>query len=114
MNYQANISAVAAMAMQREAHMTQDGIRPALCYLINGGRHVYQPVYRAHGYAMIHGDYYSSPSFAIQDALQSDRLSDLAHERELVNAGIKDDGRVSIVEFDWKKNRIMVFREIRE
>jgi hypothetical protein len=42
---------------------------------------------------MVHGDYYSSPSFAIQDALQPDRLSDLAHGSVLVNAGIKDDGR---------------------
>jgi hypothetical protein len=93
MNYQTNIPAVAAMAMQRQAHMTQDGIRPSLCHLINGGGHVYQPIYGAHRYAMVHGDYYSSPSFAIQDALQPDRLSDLAHEREHVDAGIKDDGR---------------------
>jgi hypothetical protein len=93
MNYQANIPAVAAVAMQRKAHMTQYGIRPALCHLINGGRHVYQPIYRAHRYAMVHGDYYSSPSFAIQNALQPDRLSDLAHGSVLVNAGIKDDGR---------------------
>jgi hypothetical protein len=62
---------------------------------------------------MVHRDYYSSPSFAIQDALQPDRLSDLAHERELVNAGIKDDGRFSIGKFEWKKilNRIMDLRE---
>jgi hypothetical protein len=99
MNYQANVAAIAAVAMQRQAHMTQDGIRPALCHLINGGRHVYQPFYRAHGYAMVHGDYYSSPSFAIQDALQPDRLSDLAHGSVLVNAGIKDDGRLSIGRF---------------
>jgi hypothetical protein len=98
MNYQTNISPVAAVAMQRQAHMTQDCIRAALCHLINGGRHVYQSFYWAYGYAMVHGDDYSSPSFAIQDALQPDRLSDLAHERELVNAGIKDDGRLSIGE----------------
>ena len=62
---------------------------------------------------MVHGNYDCPASFAIQDTLQPDRLSDLAHERELVNAGIKDDGRFSIGKFEWKKilNRVMDFRE---
>jgi hypothetical protein len=40
MNYQTNVAAIAAVAMQGQAHMTKDGIRPALCHLINGGWHV--------------------------------------------------------------------------
>jgi hypothetical protein len=45
---------------------------------------------------MIHGNYDRSVSFAIQNALQSDRFSDLAHGQNHVETEIKDDGRAML------------------
>jgi hypothetical protein len=73
--------------------MSQHGIGAALCYLVYNGGHVNQPGYGAYRYAVIHGNYDRSMGLAIQDALQSDRLSDLAHGQEHVKTEIKDDGR---------------------
>jgi hypothetical protein len=99
-NDQSNISTIASVAMQRQAHVSQNGIGSTLSYLVHCGGHVNQPGDRAHRYAMIHGNYDRSVSFAIQNALQSDRFSDLAHGQNHVETEIKDDGRAMVCKKD--------------
>src|SRR5512137_1022057 len=96
MNDQSDISSIASVTMQRQAHVPQNGIGSTLGHLVHCGWHVNQPGDRAHRYAMIHWNYDRSVSFAIQDALQSDRFSDLAHEQKHVETKIKDDGRAMV------------------
>jgi hypothetical protein len=93
MNDKSNITPIAPMTMQRQAHVSQNGIGAAFGHLVHCGWHINQPGNGAYRDAVIHGNYYRSVSLAIQDAFQPDRLSYPAHGEKHVDTKIKDDGR---------------------
>ena len=80
MDDQTDIASIASVAVQRQAHVSQNSIGSALSHLVHCGRHVRQAGDGAYGDAVIHRYNDRSASLAIQNALQSYRLSDLAHD----------------------------------
>ena len=74
--------------------MSQDGIGPAFCHFVYRGRHIDQSGNWSYRYSMVHGNDDGPVRLAIQDALQPDRLSDLAHVVRDVYSEIKDGGRM--------------------